>query len=150
MEKDKKIITQFITALEDLMLGMQQIDSYCLEAYDNVSKREFTLLVTLGKSGSLIMREVASLLGIPMSTATGAIDKLIEKGYVRRTYSEEDRRVILIVLSKRGREIYEMLRKRLFQFAQQILKTFPLVDQKYFVQYLQKAVSALQEVKTVV
>lgn len=144
MEEDQKIVHQFITALQDMMLGMQQIDSSCMEAYKDVSKREFTLLVTLGKTGAMIMREVASLLGIPMSTATGTIDKLIDKGYVVRKNSMEDRRLILIRLSDEGQAIYQMLQDRMSQFGKHILRAFSPEDQLNFVTYLERAASTLK------
>lgn len=48
------------------------------------------------------MTEVASCLGIKVSTLTTSINKLVKKGYVERQYSDTDRRIVYVVLPQKG------------------------------------------------
>lgn len=144
MEADSKMVQRFIMALEDMIMQMQQIDNSCMDAYQDVSKREFALLVTLGRSGTMIMREVATYLRVPMSTATGIVDKLIAKNYLIRTYSPEDRRVIMVDLSKEGQAIFQSLQVRMLDFGKQMLEVFSEEQEKNtFVESMEKCASTL-------
>ncbi|MBC2856694.1 MarR family transcriptional regulator [Cetobacterium sp. 2A] len=53
---------------------------------------------------SLNMNELADRLGITMGTATVAITKLREKGFIDRVRSDSDRRKVYVSLSKKGLE----------------------------------------------
>ena len=57
------------------------------------------------------MTEVAQDLKITVGTLTTAINKLIKKGYVDRKRIEEDRRVVLIHLTKKGKLAYRLHEK---------------------------------------
>lgn len=57
------------------------------------------------------MSEVAQILKITVGTLTTAINKLIKKGYVERKRIEEDRRVVLIKLTKRGKLAFRIHEK---------------------------------------
>ena len=54
------------------------------------------------------MSEVAQNLKITVGTLTTAINKLIKKEYVERKRIEEDRRVVLIKLTKKGKLAYRL------------------------------------------
>jgi DNA-binding MarR family transcriptional regulator len=55
-------------------------------------------------SDSLTMNELSDRLGITMGTATVAISKLSEKGFINRIRSDLDRRKVFVSLSKKGDE----------------------------------------------
>ena len=57
------------------------------------------------------MSEVAQDLKITVGTLTTAINKLIKKGYVERKRIEEDRRVVLIKLTKKGKLAFRLHEK---------------------------------------
>ena len=54
------------------------------------------------------MSEVAQILKITVGTLTTAINKLIKKEYVERKRIEEDRRVVLVKLTKKGKLAYRI------------------------------------------
>jgi DNA-binding MarR family transcriptional regulator len=49
--------------------------------------------------------ELSKLLGIDTGLMTRLLDKLEDKGFIERSRSEEDRRVVNLALTKRGQEI---------------------------------------------
>ena len=130
---------RFIEAFETLIFKMQQVDATCQQAYGDVSKREFNLLIMLGKSEKMIMREVADFLGISVSSATAIIDKLSEKGYLRRIHSSSDRRIIVVVLSQEGKSIYLSLTSKMKNFARGVMDKLGEAEKKKLVQLLEKA-----------
>ncbi len=146
-EKDR--VERFIHGLEGLMLGMQRVDSTCMEAFGSISKREFGLCIMLGKEKKMIMREVAEFLQVPMSTATGIVDKLIEKGLVNRDYSPEDRRIVMVELSAQGCDIYDMLKEKLFQYGRSVLEEFEPHERDQFIDFMVRAAEATWKLEKV-
>lgn len=52
------------------------------------------------------MTSVAKALSVTTGTLTISVNGLVKKGYVERTRSEEDRRVVLISLTAKGRKAF--------------------------------------------
>lgn len=139
MSISEKQVRQFTDALEAMLMKMQEVDNTCMEASRDLAKREFSLVVLLGKHRSLIMKEVSDFMAVPMSTATGIVDKLVSKGYLMRFYSEEDRRIVRIGLSKYGQELYDLLEKMMHYFGQHILEGFTPEERDQFIFLMEKA-----------
>src|SRR4051794_1470001 len=51
------------------------------------------------------MGDLATRLGVAMSTATQVADRLEQRGWVQRVDDPEDRRVVLLALTPEGREV---------------------------------------------
>lgn len=143
MSSNQNQVKQFTDAMEALLMKMEEVDNSCLEVSKDISKREFGLVVLLGKHNSLIMKEVADFVSVPMSTATGIVDKLVNKGYLMRFYSEEDRRIVRVGLSKYGQELYNMLERMMNMFGQNILEGFSEEERSQFIFLMQKATQNL-------
>ena len=67
------------------------------------------------------MTELAGPLGIPLSTATRAIDKLVAKGLVERRRPRRDRRLVLVGFSGRGKEINQFVARSRTAIARLLL-----------------------------
>ncbi|MGL6153824.1 MAG: MarR family winged helix-turn-helix transcriptional regulator, partial [Cetobacterium sp.] len=64
---------------------------------------ELHIIEAIGQD-SLNMNELADRLGITMGTATVAVTKLGDKGFIQRVRSDADRRKVYVSLSKKGLE----------------------------------------------
>ena len=53
------------------------------------------------------MRKIAEALGIGFSTVTGLVDRLVKIGLVRRITSPGDRRVVMAIVTQKGRRILD-------------------------------------------
>jgi DNA-binding MarR family transcriptional regulator len=67
----------------------------------SLTHTELHIIDAIGNE-SVMMNELADRLGITMGTATVAISKLTEKGYVDRSRSDIDRRKVYVSLTKTG------------------------------------------------
>ena len=76
------------------------------EDFKDISNNDMHIIEAIGKSGSKSMSTVAKLLSVTVGSLTIAINSLVKKGYVNRARSEEDRRVVLISLSRKGKKAY--------------------------------------------
>jgi DNA-binding MarR family transcriptional regulator len=72
-------------------------------ALDRQLPRSETLaLVLLQRHGERTMSELAELLGAPLSTASGIGERLARRGLVQRHRKPEDRRVVVVRLTRKG------------------------------------------------
>ncbi len=73
----------------------------------NVSSAQLNCLLALHESGPLSPSQIAKQILVNSSTVTGIIDRLEQKGLVRRLRISHDRRVITIELTKNGKVLAE-------------------------------------------
>ena len=76
--------------------------------FKDLSIAEMHTLEGIGLYGNRTMSETAATLGITTGTLTVAIDRLVRKGYVERHRDSADRRVVRILLTKKGKLAYRM------------------------------------------
>lgn len=77
-------------------------------AFNDLSITEIHTIDVIGTEGNRTMGEIAHDLRITVGTLTTAINRLIKKGYVERKRIEEDRRVVLVSLTEKGKEVFDV------------------------------------------
>jgi DNA-binding MarR family transcriptional regulator len=70
---------------------------------------QLRVMLILWREGPARMSELASGLGVTLATATGVVDRLVEKGYIGREGLPGDRRVVICRLSGEGQEFMKAL-----------------------------------------
>lgn len=110
MESTINIINQILVGIFNDIL---QIEQNALNAgkLNELSVTEIHTIDAIGMYSSRTMSEVASDLNITVGTLSIAINNLVKKGYVERKRTDEDRRIVLIQLSKKGKLAYRVHRK---------------------------------------
>lgn len=107
MEKATTVINELLVQLFNDVLQIEESSLRNGEISD-VSITEIHTIEAIGMYTEKTMSEVAQSLKITVGTLTTAINKLIRKGYVERKRIEEDRRVVLIKLTKKGKLAYRL------------------------------------------
>ena len=75
--------------------------------FKNISVNDMHIIEAIGTGEPKNMSTVAKLMSVTVGTLTIAINNLVKKGYVSRVRSEEDRRVVLIFLTEKGKREYQ-------------------------------------------
>jgi DNA-binding MarR family transcriptional regulator len=84
----------------------------------DLTVQQLKTLAALWGQPAARMRDLSAMLGVNLSTATGIVDRLVERGYLERRSHPEDRRSVLVQLSDEGREeIGRIMRLGQAQFA---------------------------------
>jgi DNA-binding MarR family transcriptional regulator len=73
----------------------------------NISSAQLNCLLSLYENGPLPPSQIAKLIMINSSTVTGIIDRLEQKGLVKRLRISDDRRIITVELTKSGKLLAE-------------------------------------------
>ncbi len=84
------------------------------------------------------MGELAALMRCDNSNMTGIVDRLEERGLVERTAAERDRRVKLIALTERGREVRDELNRRMAE-PPEVIERLSLADRRALRDILRRA-----------
>lgn len=99
----------FHDVLVNLFNEIMQIEEKALitEEYRDITNNDMHIIEAIGIEEPKNMSSAAKLLSITVGTLTIAINNLVKKGYVARVRSEEDRRVVLLSLTAKGRKAYD-------------------------------------------
>lgn len=95
-----------------------------------LSKTELLTLLQVDRNGEIIMSRIADYINIPMSTATGMVERLVKKGYIERTRSDSDRRIVTIRLTDAGRTLAEDLKCRIMDFLKLLMENLTDEEEK--------------------
>lgn len=71
--------------------------------YRDVTTNDMHVIEAIGVDCPKNMTAVAKVLGVTTGTLTISVNSLVKKGLVHRVRSEEDRRVVLVSLSEKGK-----------------------------------------------
>ena len=102
MGKSKKVLNELLV---ELFKDILEIEQKALQEgrFNDLSITEIHTIEAIGMYKPRTMSEVANQLDITVGTLTTAINNLVKKEYVERKRIEEDRRVVLIQLTKKGK-----------------------------------------------
>ena len=107
---------------------------------------QLKVVLLLFTNGPERMSTIASALGVSLATATGVVDRLVEKDMVTREGDPNDRRIVLIRLSGKGEKLITGLWQLARVNTEALLKA---LDQRKL-QLLNDALRALLEAGEVV
>lgn len=110
MEKKNKVLNELLVQLFNDILEIEE-NTLKNGHLSDLSVTELHTIEAIGMYKERTMTEVALDLKITVGTLTTAINKLIKKGYVERKRIEEDRRVVLVHLTKRGKLAFRLHEK---------------------------------------
>lgn len=74
-------------------------------ASGKITVPQYTLLSDIISKGSLKMKDIARDLGVSLPAATGIVSRLHGIGLLRRVFDPNDRRIIYIVVTPKGKKI---------------------------------------------
>lgn len=72
--------------------------------YNDISANDMHILEAIGIDEARNMSSVAKKVHVTVGTLTIAMNNLVKKGYVMRRRGEKDRRVVLVMLTDKGKD----------------------------------------------
>lgn len=114
-------VREFRGVMSDLVKRYQFRDRGETVAY-GLSVSQAYALSALARHGPLSMGALARDLGLSVSTLTRTVDALVAKGLVRRMPDPEDRRVLRVALTSRGRGLWGRLEDELLAIDTDVLR----------------------------
>ena len=90
---------------------------------------------------------IAEYIHVPLNTATGIVSRMERAGLVERTRSEQDKRIVLVVFSEKGKTQFQQLVSRLMSYGTRILCAFSAEELKLLNNMMAKVREVLKEEK---
>jgi DNA-binding MarR family transcriptional regulator len=103
------------------------------------SRSETALLRVLMEQDSCNMSDISSELGLALSSTTGVVDRLVERGMVERTRPENDRRCVKVALTRRGRRAFGVVQRDRIRLGVGMLERLSAREQQTLLAIFRKA-----------
>jgi DNA-binding MarR family transcriptional regulator len=103
-----------------------------------ISRQEARVVALLGSKGSLIMSDLARSANLALSSATNTVDRLVNKEMVERTRVDEDRRVVQVGLSEKGRKYNDALNECRLEMGRNMLEALSAGEREIFLELMAK------------
>lgn len=102
VELEYNKINDYLVDVFNRILVIEEI-SLKTSQFNDVSLKEMHTIEIIGKYDNVTPSDVARELMVTLGTVTTSLNKLEAKGYINRTRSVNDRRVVFLSLTKRGK-----------------------------------------------
>nr|WP_226666992.1 MarR family transcriptional regulator [Metabacillus litoralis] len=107
--------------------------------YDNeISRNEFFILKKLFEQGPQKSSDLSKMLNVSASHITAVTDSLIEKKWIERVRSKNDRRIVVIHLTNDGKQTLELFEKRKTDFLLEKFSNLSNDDIENFIKLFNK------------
>lgn len=87
----------------------------------NISYAQFFLLGYLSSEDYLTMTDISKKMGHSTAAATGLVDRLEKLGYVQRLHAADDRRKVMVQITRKGIDLVSCLRDTIAQNIEAVM-----------------------------
>lgn len=108
------------------------------QEFRDITNNDMHVIDAIGIGGRKNMSAIARELSVTVGTLTIAMNSLVKKGYVVRRRGDEDRRVVYISLSEKGRRAYERHAKFHREMIDSVAKALTPQEMDAFIKALSK------------
>lgn len=105
-------------------------------------------MAVLGQQSDLSADEVCSETEMDKVTVSRAVTKLLDKKYIERCFSNEDRRRSMLSLSKSGFAVYSQIAPMAIAYEKQLLKNLSKQEQESLNMLLEKLEQQAMDLST--
>jgi DNA-binding MarR family transcriptional regulator len=104
------------------------------------SQGRFTILALLNRNPSLPLNpaDLARRSGVTRATITGLLHGLEEEGLIARESSDDDKRMFLVMLTRKGRKYVDEVLPELFRRIKELMAGLAESERKQFLTLLEK------------
>ena len=104
---DNRLVNEYLTQIFNNVLVIEE-SSLRSSRFSDVSIKEMHTIDAIGARNNATPSEVAKELMVTLGTVTTSLNNLERKGYIERTRSIVDRRVVHLSLTQKGRLLYRL------------------------------------------
>ncbi|MGC6770386.1 fatty acid biosynthesis transcriptional regulator FabT [Enterococcus sp. LJL128] len=146
MEPDLETINDYLVSVFNDILTIEESELK-KSKFNDLSITEMHTIEAIGMYKRKTSSEVAKELSITVGTLTVAINNLVKKGYVERIRSEDDRRVVKLGLTKKGKLLYRVHQHFHREMVKNILDGMDQEEEQALLKALKNLHDFLQEYK---
>jgi DNA-binding MarR family transcriptional regulator len=142
--KVKKDNKEFLAeSLFNLFRALKNESDDCGKLCGGLSEKELIIIIYVGQHENVKMSDISENIEAPMSTLTTIVDKLVERKYLTRDHSAEDRRVINVSLTLNGKAAYKTALTKRKTMVEKILSQLNEKEQSVLINHLNLLTSSI-------
>ncbi len=111
----------------------------------NCTKNEVLVFWLLYREGEVTMTELAEYIHVPLNTASGIVNRMERSGLLVRMRSKEDKRVVHVTFSEKGRTQFEALIGELSCYGIKVAGAFSQEEIGLFFKMMSKTIEVLRQ-----
>ena len=146
MERDLETVNDYLVSVFNDILTIEESELKKSQ-FNDLSITEMHTIEAIGMYKKKTTSEVAKELSITVGTLTTAINRLVKKGYVQRIRSEDDRRVVKLGLTKKGKLLFRVHQYFHRQMIKRVLQDMSDDEEAVLLKALKNLHDFLQEYK---
>lgn len=127
-----KQFREYTRQLECHLGNINSADCCCC----SVNKTQCFLIVEIGRKRGISVKELADILRIDKSGVSRLVEDLVQKEFVERKPSAEDRRFVTLNLLPKGQERFEKIEHDMYYRFKEVLEQIPEDKQEQVVEAL--------------
>ncbi|MEQ6376157.1 MarR family transcriptional regulator [Bacillaceae bacterium S4-13-56] len=108
---------------------------------EKITIPQFAVLQTISKGGKCNLKDIVNELGTTTGAASLLIDKMNKLDYVVRERDEEDRRLIWISFTEKGKKLYDQITQKRNEMLEHYFSMWTEEETQTFMNLLDKAIS---------
>lgn len=139
-----KTLGKHVTSLSYLL--SKQLNKSLAERHAGITSDQFRLLSNLWRKDGVTQQKLAIYIGRDKASVTRMITILENSGFVTRIAKDEDKRVNLIYLTKKGRQLENISSQAVQESLDLMTKNFSLSEMEVFEDLLIRASNNLKPV----
>ncbi|CFW97295.1 MarR-type HTH domain [Syntrophomonas zehnderi OL-4] len=136
---DFESLDKFFRLLID-KYNLLEEEHYREQGLEHLSPADLRAVHTIGLTRKERMTNLAKHLRLTVGTLTTTVDRLVARGYVLRDRLENDRRVVEVRLSHRGKEVFDDIQISKKSSAEKLFGQLSQDERKIFKEIIMKLV----------
>lgn len=121
-----------------LASAMSREFAKCYEYEHGISNAEWRVIAHLADHQSISVREIVSRVDLDKVRVSRAVARLNEDGFISKKTNPDDKRLVVLSLSRKGRSLYERIVPRALDFEDSLLAEFSDTDRQRLAKLLHK------------
>jgi DNA-binding MarR family transcriptional regulator len=138
----EKTLGRFIGSLYNLL--SRRLNALLAEAGTGITVDQFRLLTMLWREDGIAQQQLAAQLGRDRASVTRMTDILEKQGIITRITDKNDRRINLLYVTKKGRELEPLAAACAKKALEQMTQHFSETESAQFAQLIQRAIENLR------
>ena len=112
----------------------------------SMTPAQLFVLMLIEEKTQCCLGDIGRELSISAPTATGIVDRLERDGYLKRIHNKQDRRVVNICLTKKGKDYLDQMRGQKYNRLKQVIGLLSPEDQENYLRILKNFIEGLKDV----
>lgn len=138
-----KQFREYTRQLECHLGSMNKSDCCCC----GVSETQCFLVVEIGRKPGISVKELSEILHMDKSAVSRSVEELVQKEFVERKPSKEDRRFVTLSLLPKGQERFEKIEHDMYIKFKEVFEQIPVDKREQVIEALRLYNEACERVE---